>query len=224
MNLILITAFLLCSLSWVSVSGSESQTVEFQSGDDVTLKCSNMSKTDAITFWFRLLKRTNVHCISVMTRSTSIPVFCDGYGHGKFSMWSNTSTISLKIQSVELFDSGLYFCGFYADGRPSFSLIHLKIKGSSDAHDDTDSEHTKGCDGVAPLASMILGGVTVFLVVVIVGLVVRNRKLQTADKEGQNPGQSESVASGDLNYAAVTVRPKARRREPEPNVVYAATR
>ncbi|XP_034533107.1 uncharacterized protein LOC117807813 [Notolabrus celidotus] len=224
MNLILITAFLLCSLSWVSVSGSESQTVEVQSGEDVTLKCSNMSKYDVVTFWFRLVKRTNISCISTISRSSAKPLFCDGISDGKFSMWSNTSTIFLQIKSVEVFDSGLYFCGFYEDGRPFFSLIHLKIKGSSDAHNDTDREHTKGCDGVAPLASMILGGVTVFLVVVIISLVVRNRKLQTADKEGQNPGQSESVASGDLNYAAVTFRPKARRREPEPNVVYAATR
>ncbi|XP_044039089.1 uncharacterized protein LOC122869822 isoform X3 [Siniperca chuatsi] len=177
MNFTLITAFILCSLSWISVSVSESQTVEVQSGEEVTLLCSNISKYDTVTFWFRLVQRTKISCISVMIRSNSNASACDGYKNG-----------------------------------------------SDEPHDDVDSKCKKESDGIAKLTSVILGGLTVFLVMVIIGLVVKNRKLQTADEEEQNPEQSENVGSDDLNYAAVTFRPKAKRRELEPNVTYAATR
>ncbi|XP_044039088.1 uncharacterized protein LOC122869822 isoform X2 [Siniperca chuatsi] len=189
MNFTLITAFILCSLSWISVSVSESQTVEVQSGEEVTLLCSNISKYDTVTFWFRLVQRTKISCISVMIRSNSNASACDGYKNGKFEMRSNTSTLFLKIKQVDLSDAGLYFCGFYADARPIFSVIHLNIRGSDEPHDDVDSKCKKESDGIAKLTSVILGGLTVFLVMVIIGLVVKNRKLQTADEEEQNPEQ-----------------------------------
>ncbi|GLD57224.1 uncharacterized protein AKAME5_002987900 [Lates japonicus] len=100
--------------------------------------------------------------------------------------------------------------------------------------------------------SVILGGLTVFLALVIVGLVVKIKKLQkvlvfkirklhTAHKERHNPQHSETqlcemshlqnLGSDDLNYAALSFLPKAKRsrrppseRELEPNVVYAASR
>ncbi|XP_045897130.1 uncharacterized protein LOC123964061 [Micropterus dolomieu] len=222
MNFTLITAFLLCSLSWISVSVSESQTVAVEPGEDVTLLCSNISKNEGVTFWIRLVQRTNISCISVMITSKSNATFCDGYQDGRFEMSSNISAVFLKIKQVGLSDSGLYFCGFYVNGLPSFSLIHLGIKGSNESHDDVDSKCEKESDGIAKLTSVILGGLTVFLVIVIIGLVVKNRKLQTAHKEEQNPEQRENVASNELTYAAVKFRAKAKRRDVETNVFNAA--
>ncbi|XP_051800165.1 uncharacterized protein LOC127532477 [Acanthochromis polyacanthus] len=194
---------------WISVSGSESHIVEAQSGEEVTLQCSNIASYDAVTFWFRLVNRTSVSCISVMFRSSSPPSYCDGFENGKFEMRSNISTIFLKIKPVDLSDSGLYFCGFYENGQPLFSVTQLNIANS---------------DKVAKPACFTLAGLTVLLLVVIAGLIVQNRKLKTANKEEQNPNQNENLGSDDLNYAAVAFRPKVTRREPEPNVIYAATR
>ncbi|KAL7375940.1 hypothetical protein ABVT39_027069 [Epinephelus coioides] len=56
----LTTALLLCSLS------SKSQTMEVQSGDEVTLACTNISSTSTQTDWFRLINRTKPSCISSM--------------------------------------------------------------------------------------------------------------------------------------------------------------
>ncbi|XP_038586999.1 uncharacterized protein LOC119912085 [Micropterus salmoides] len=229
MTFTLITTFILCSLSWISVSVSESQTVEVKSGEDVTLLCSNISKYDAVTFWFRLVQRTNISCISVMMKSYRNATFCDGYQSGRFEMSSNISALFLKIKQVDLSDSGLYFCGFYGKALPSFSVIYLNIKDSDEPHDDVESQckskmFEEESDRIAKLTSVILGGLTVFLVIVIIGLLVKNRKLQTAHKEEQNPKQRENVASDELNYAAVTFQPKGKRREREPNVIYAATR
>ncbi|KAM6960308.1 putative immune-type receptor 11a isoform 2-T2 [Tautogolabrus adspersus] len=80
------------------------------------------------------------------------------------------------------------------------------------------------CNEAATLASIILRGLTLLLVMVVIGLLVKDRTFQTAAEERQNPGHTENEASGELNYAAVTFRSKAKRREPEPNVLYAATR
>ncbi|XP_038587009.1 uncharacterized protein LOC119912096 [Micropterus salmoides] len=224
MNFILTTALIICSISWISVSVSESQTVEVQPGQDVTLLCSNISKNEGVTFWFRLAQRTNISCISVMITPKSNATFCDGYQDGRFEMSSNISALFLKIKQVGLSDSGLYFCGFYEEGRPSFSVIHLDIKGSDESHDDADRKSTTECDKITKLMSVILGGLTVFLIMVIICLVVKNRNVQKAASEEQNPQQNANLGSDDLNYAAVNFSAKARRREVEPNVVYSATR
>ncbi|XP_040887441.1 uncharacterized protein LOC121177258 [Toxotes jaculatrix] len=205
----LITAFILCSLNWICVSVSETQTVEVQPGQEAKL-LTNISKKETVTFWFRLINRTRVSCISFMSRSNSKAEFCDGYDNGKFEMRFAGLFVFLKIKQVDFSDSGLYFCGFYHGGRPNFTVIDLKVKEES--------------DGTAKLMSVILAGLSVFLVMVIIGLFVQNRKLQTADKEEQKPEQSENHGSDELNYAAVTFQAKAKRRELEPNVVYAATR
>uniref|UniRef100_A0A3Q3E130 Ig-like domain-containing protein n=1 Tax=Labrus bergylta TaxID=56723 RepID=A0A3Q3E130_9LABR len=197
MNKVLIKAFLLCSLSWISVSGSESQTVEVQSGEDVTLMCSGMDKHVSVRYWLKLVKGTDIQCVSTMTSYNSEVTYHDGFSNHTFTMSSNTSTIFLKVRSVELNDSGIYYCGFNKDGRPFFTTIHLKIKDM----DRTDCNLTK-CDGAATLVSMILGALTLLLVMVVIGLGAKIRKLQTA----------------------VTFRSKAKRRGPEPNVLYAATR
>nr|XP_029131702.1 uncharacterized protein LOC114918191 [Labrus bergylta] len=197
MNQALIKAFLLCSLSWISVSGSESQTVEVQSGEDVTLMCSGMDKHVSVRYWLKLVKGTDIQCVSTMTSHNSEVTYHDGFSNHTFTMSSNTSTIFLKVRSVELNDSGIYYFGFNKDGRPFFTTIHLKIK---------------ECDGAATLVSMILGALTLLLVMVVIGLGAKIRKLQTAAEERQNPGHTENVTSDELNYAAVTFRSKAKRR------------
>ncbi|XP_040887428.1 uncharacterized protein LOC121177248 [Toxotes jaculatrix] len=226
-NFTLITAFILCSLNWICVSVSETQTVEVQPGQDTKLQISNISKYETVTFWFRLINRTRVSCISVMHNSKDKAEFCEGYDNGNFEMRYGESFVFLRIKQVDFSDSGLYFCGFYNNGRPNFTVIDLKVKGSNESHDDMDRKCKEECDGTTKLKSVILAGLSVFLVflvMVIIGLVVQNRKLQTADKEEQKPEQSENHGSDELNYAAVTFQAKAKRRELEPNVVYAATR
>ncbi|XP_031706647.1 uncharacterized protein LOC116385375 [Anarrhichthys ocellatus] len=219
-NFTLITALSLCSFCWMSVSVSQCQTVEVQAGGEVTLLSANTSTYDAMSFWFRLVNRSKASCISVMFNSVSKASYCEGFENGKFDMTANITTLSLKIKEVDSSDSGLYFCGVYAAGRLTFNVIHLNVEECSrEPHDDGDSK----CK-TTKLTSVILTGLTVLLVMVVIGLVVRNRKLQTANEEEQNPEQTENLGSDDLNYAAVTFQTKAKRRAPEPNVIYAATR
>ncbi|XP_039679265.1 uncharacterized protein LOC120573542 [Perca fluviatilis] len=220
----LITALILCSISWISVSGSEShtETVEGRPGGEVTLTCSNPSNRDALTFWLRVVNRTKASWISMMASSTVKPLYRDGIKNGRFNMSTNISTLSLQIKHVDVSDSGLYFCGFYIGGRFNFSAIHFNVKVMILMMTLTGSLKS---DGTAKLMSLILGALTVLLLMVIIGLVVAIRKLQKAANEEQNPQQPENRASEELNYAAVAFRPKTRKtREVEPNVVYASTR
>uniref|UniRef100_A0A671Y147 Uncharacterized LOC115588968 n=1 Tax=Sparus aurata TaxID=8175 RepID=A0A671Y147_SPAAU len=210
-NFILIAALTLCSIGWISASVSQYQTVEAQPGEEVTLQCNNILKYDSQTFWSRLVNRTKISCVVVMMKYGGEVTVCDGYEKGKFEMKSSISTVFLNIKKVDSSDSGLYYCGFFINGIPSLTPIHLKVNGDS--------------DGIAKLTSVILGALTVVLVLVIVGLVVKVRKLQTAVKEDQNPEQRENVGcDDDVTYAAVRIQPKAKRRHQEPNVIYASTR
>ncbi|XP_042258259.1 uncharacterized protein LOC121890063 [Thunnus maccoyii] len=225
MNLTLITAFILCSISWISVSLSESHTVEVQSGENVTLQCTKTYKGQATTSWFRLVNRTKASCISTMISSGTVR-YCDGFINGKFQMSSNISTVSLNIKEVDLSDSGVYFCGFNIYGQTFLSVIHLNVEGSDDESYDDIGRESKQSDATTKLMGVILvilGSLFVLHTTVIIGLVVKNRKLQRANEE-KNRQQSENLGSDDLNYAAVTFCQKAKRRAVEPNVVYAATR
>ncbi|XP_030285504.1 uncharacterized protein LOC115588968 isoform X2 [Sparus aurata] len=163
-NFTLIAALSLCSISWISASVSQYQTVEAQPGEEVTLQCNNISKYDSMTFWSRLVNRTKINCVVVMFSYRSRFKVCDGYEKGKFEMKSNISTVFLNIKKVDSSDSGLYYCGFVIDGIPSLTPIHLKVNGKS--------------KGMAMLISVIILGALagVFLLVIIV-LVVKARKL-----------------------------------------------
>ncbi|XP_071394145.1 T-cell surface glycoprotein CD8 beta chain-like [Centroberyx affinis] len=235
MSYTLVTALLLCNLSWIPVSVSESQTVEVQPGEEVMLMCTKISSSPTYSEWFRLVNRSKPCCISSMYNSDETAWFCDGFQNGKFEMRSSVSTLFLKIKQVDLSDSGLYFCGFYIDGHTVIvNATYLKVQGNVDFDDETDDKSkvlVEKPDGITSLASVILGGVTVFLVMVIVGLVLKISQLQTAAKEELQPQRSENLDSDELKYAALSFHPKPKRsrrpaseKEVETNVVYAATR
>ncbi|XP_074480352.1 uncharacterized protein LOC141761042 [Sebastes fasciatus] len=213
----LITALLLCSLSWISVSGSESQTVEVQSGDEVTLTCTNITSGPGQTEWFRLINRTKPSCISSKYKSDDEAAYCVGFKNG-FEMSSNNSTVFLKIKRLDLSDSGVYFCGFYVDQHTVIGDATILIV-------------QEEFDGTANLMSLILGGLTVSLTIVVVVLAVKVRKLQTAVNEEPQAERNKNMGSDELNYAALSFQAKPKRsrrpapeREMEPHVVYAATR
>ncbi|XP_026208383.1 uncharacterized protein LOC113157244 isoform X2 [Anabas testudineus] len=227
----LITALLLYSNSWISVSGSESQTVEVQPGEEVTLLCSNISTNPTQTDWFRVVNRTKPRCISSMYGSDGEASYCDGFQNG-FEMSSNTSTVFLKIKRVDLSDSGLYFCGFYIKAHTIISsATYLNVQGHKQSEKDVEIGTEMKPDGTTNLKTVILGGLAVFLTIVIIVLIVKIRKLKTAVTEEPQLERNKNRASDDLNYAALSFRVKTKRnhrtaseRALEPNVVYAATR
>ncbi|XP_047448463.1 uncharacterized protein LOC125012520 [Mugil cephalus] len=217
-NFILIPA-LLCTFSWISVSVSEFYTVEVQPGDEVTLLCSNLTSVPLRIFWFKLVNGPNITRISSMLTSDQNALFHEGFGPGRFHMTSNTTTLFLNIKLVDSSDSGLYFCGLEEQGSVKVSLMATNLKVEVPT------------DGFTNVTTVILAGVTVFLLIIIICLVVKIRTLHTAQHEEVNPQQTENVGSDSLNYAAVSFRPKAKssrrpaaERELEPHVVYAATR
>uniref|UniRef100_A0A3B3CFH7 Uncharacterized LOC112139514 n=1 Tax=Oryzias melastigma TaxID=30732 RepID=A0A3B3CFH7_ORYME len=219
MRSLVVITFLLCSRSCIC----EFQTVEVQSGEDVTLLCFNLTKDPSQTDWFRVVNSSKVSCISSMFGSGGDPSLCRGFEGGKFAMSSNNSFVSLKISGVNESDSGLYFCGFYVNKHTIIGdVTQLIIKGES--NDGETKEHAS-----MDLLTVILAALTVLLSAVIVVLAVKFRKLLTAvRKEEEN---TKNRDSDDLNYAALSFQQKAKRggrspseRELQPHVLYAATR
>uniref|UniRef100_A0A3Q3LCS4 Immunoglobulin domain-containing protein n=1 Tax=Mastacembelus armatus TaxID=205130 RepID=A0A3Q3LCS4_9TELE len=213
---------------WISVSAAESQTVKVQPGEEVNLLCPNMSKYDGLMFWIRLVNGTKIGCISVMYRIDEVVSYCDGFQSGTFEMSSNISTVFLKIKQVVLSDSGLYFCGFYIDGQMLFNTVHLNVKGKTKSN--MIIFLVAESDGTSKLISVILGGVTVSLVVLIIGLTVQNRKLQRGTFQSYCLYIYFTLLLLEiLLHLSQCAKPKrnqrpASERQLEPNVVYAATR
>uniref|UniRef100_A0A671XVG0 Immunoglobulin domain-containing protein n=1 Tax=Sparus aurata TaxID=8175 RepID=A0A671XVG0_SPAAU len=231
------TSLLLCSFSWISVSGSESHTLEVRTGYEVTLLCSDLATSPTWKEWFRVVNRTKPHCISSLYGSDDEVSFCDGFQNGKFEMSSNVSTVFLKIKQVELSDTGLYFCGFYMKTHTVISTAtYLNVQGKTGKSNSTISLGEERY-GMANIMCLILGGLTVLLTIFIIALAVKIKKLLTAVNEGEQPGGNKvnptitNMGSDDLNYAAVHFQAKPKRnrrpaseREMETHVVYAATR
>ncbi|XP_030609695.1 uncharacterized protein LOC115797297 [Archocentrus centrarchus] len=230
-SFVLIAALFLCSLSWNSVSGSEFQTMEVQPGEEVTLQCSKIkdirSRDLIVRGWFRVINKTKPSCISSVVEFSTETSFCHGFENGLFEMSSNVSSVFLKIKEVKLSDAGLYFCGFYARTHTVFSpAIELRIQ-SGDSNDGEDFKSEREADKMIHLMSIILGGLTGLLTIVVIILVLKLRKLQTAVHEELQLEGSKNMSQDDLNYAALSFkrsRKSATHRELEPHVVYAATR
>ena len=121
-----------CVSGWISVSVSESQTVEVQPGEDVTLLCSNFSSTPSQIYWFRAVKRSQPRCVSFMFEAPEPATLCDGFQNGKFEMTSNMSAVFLKIKQVNSSDSGLYFCGYIiTKNLVIVDATYLEVQGKS---------------------------------------------------------------------------------------------
>ncbi|XP_061566130.1 uncharacterized protein LOC133420453 [Cololabis saira] len=217
----------------------ESQTLEVQSGEDVTLLCSNISTSPTHTDWFRVVNRSKPSCISSMFYPDHPASLCDGYLAGKFEMSSNISTTFLKIKQVDFSDSGFYFCGFYINQHTViYNATELIVGGITESKDEKPNSNVcvwkyfvEKAGRPTFLMSVILGALTAFLTLVVVVLAVKIRTLQSAANEEQIPERSKLPRSEDLNYAALSFQTKGKRgrrtaaeREMEPNVVYAATR
>ncbi|CAI5682638.1 unnamed protein product [Oreochromis niloticus] len=205
-------AVLLCTFSWISVLAFELHTVEVQPGEEVTLQCSNLSSYPVHLSWFRSTNRSNASKISSMFSPESNAIFYEGFQNSKFNMTSNTSVLFLEIKQVDSSDSGLYFCGEDSSEKLIvYGATNLKVQEGRSQNPST----------------MILGSLTVFLLLVIIGLIVKIRKFYTAEDDRQNPQRSESWVRAEF-CLTLHIRTKIRRpvpqRELEPNVVYAATR
>ncbi|XP_053199002.1 uncharacterized protein LOC128383396 [Scomber japonicus] len=191
----LITVVFLCSISWVSVSVSESQTVEVQPGKEVTLLCFNISTTPTQTDWFRVVNRTKASCIASMYGSEGEVSLCDGFQNTKFKMSSNISTVFLKITQVDLSDSGLYFCGFYISTHTVIANV-------------TELQVQEESDGRINLMSVILGAVTLLLTIIIIVLAVKSMKCQTAANEEPQPGRNKAKSFYQRKTSASTTNIK----------------
>ncbi|XP_051231335.1 uncharacterized protein LOC127349534 isoform X26 [Dicentrarchus labrax] len=221
--------------SWISVSGSESQTVEVQPGEDVTLLCSDISTSPTQVDWFRVTNRAKPSCISSMYGSDKDASFCDGFQNGKFKMSSNVSTVFLQIKGVDVSDSGMYFCGLYIGTHTVISTAtHLNVKGDDEYEDQVEcvtEDISLSCPSDPIAMSVILGGLTAVLTIVIIVLAVKIRKLQTAVKEEAQPERNKNLGSDQLDSAVLKFLPQtirnrrpASERQVETHVIYAVSR
>ncbi|XP_055358295.1 uncharacterized protein LOC129603001 [Betta splendens] len=212
--------------SWISVSVAQSQNVNVQPGQSVTLRSPILNANTVMT-WSRLINKTTASCICLMARSTDKAQFCGGFNNGTFQVEVNTTGVFLTIKNVNLSDSGIYFCEFFNRGNNVYYVIHLNVNGSEETQDDLDtmSQKCNKTDGTTYVMSLILGGLTVFLLMVVTGVIV------SLGKREADPQLHENVDCDDLKAAALSVfspavrsRRPASQRQVETHVTYAASR
>ncbi|XP_039869882.1 uncharacterized protein LOC120722814 isoform X2 [Simochromis diagramma] len=222
MNVIQALALSCFFSGWIAVSGSKFQTSEVQAGETVTLQCPRIYTYDVTTFWFRLVNGTTANSIAVKPVD-SIVNYNAAFQTGKFEMTQNTSALFLKIKQVDVSDSALYFCGFLSEARLNLSVMQLKVGGTDEPQDDMDGI-SKQTHEVAKQTSVSLGVLSVFLLMVIIGLALQHGK-SANEHENKNPEQFESLDPGTLKDPALLSAVKRRRRPAaETRVIYTTNR
>uniref|UniRef100_A0A672IFF9 Immunoglobulin domain-containing protein n=1 Tax=Salarias fasciatus TaxID=181472 RepID=A0A672IFF9_SALFA len=221
-TLTLISA-LLSIFCWISSSVGDFRTVEVLPGEEATMLCSNFTNMVTPVVWYRLTNsESSISHISVMLSSDGNATLYAGFKNGRFTMTSNSSHIFLNIKPVDLSDFGLYFCGHYKNsGMDIFNHTYLKMQGENQTLPDSQNS-----------TNMLLGGLIVFLIVVIVALVFKIRSSTVMYRWSDfSEHSSNFIYTGSGVYAAVTFQPRTNRgrrqtaeKELEPHVVYAATR
>ncbi|XP_040925148.2 uncharacterized protein LOC114851345 isoform X4 [Betta splendens] len=198
--------------------------------------------------WSRLINKTTASCICYKIKQNKETQFCDGFNDTTIEMGVDSNNIVfLTMKRVHLSDSGIYFCDFYNGGKSTYDVIQLNVEGSNETQhvmntecksreetqDDLNTESKKWNKPkeTTYVMSLTLGGLTVFLLVVVTVLVVSLIKLQAASGEKQDPQQNENVDCDDLKAAALSVfspavrsRRPASQRQVETHVTYAASR
>eukprot|EP00066_Takifugu_rubripes_P011159 XP_003979625.1 PREDICTED: uncharacterized protein LOC101072975 [Takifugu rubripes] len=226
---------LLCSLSWIFISGSGPETVEVRQGEDVTLACSNTSTEQSQSIWFRLVNRTKPNAIASMFIPTQKALICPGFDKTKFEMTSNISTLFVHIMRADLSDSGLYFCGIYTHKCIELSAVtFLNVTQFQDGEDDKLNdlnESQNQCSDSSPKLNIILSGLCILLTIIIIALAFKVKNLKSAVRNVPQQEAIKDLGLDNINYAALTFRPKPKRNltrasksEQEPTVIYAATR
>ncbi|KAK0139562.1 Zinc finger MYM-type protein 1 [Merluccius polli] len=157
---------------WLIVSLPDSQTLEVELMGDVTLSCTNVSRSPTVALWMRGDNTSKPIMISSVFGSDSSSVrYMDGFQHGRHVLDSNLIFINLTILQVEVSDSGWYFCLFYHETKMVMvNSAFLKINGDDTSHkeDDTNSESAGNW-----IMVWGMGAVNVFLILVILGLILK---------------------------------------------------
>uniref|UniRef100_A0A3B4Y2P0 Uncharacterized protein n=1 Tax=Seriola lalandi dorsalis TaxID=1841481 RepID=A0A3B4Y2P0_SERLL len=134
---------------------------------------------------------------------TLLPVKISSYP--TYTFWSRSYNKNKSSCISSVYDS---------DGNVLFCNVHLFMSSMSNVQLNCWLFLVEEPDGITKLTAVILAFVTVFLMVII-GLAVKYRKLQTgtfenSHNEEHNP-QKENPASDDLNYTALSLQAKPKR-------------
>ncbi|KAK0139563.1 hypothetical protein N1851_023561 [Merluccius polli] len=159
--------------AWLVVSLPDSQTLEVEPRDNVTLSCTNVSRSPTVALWMRGDNTSKPIMISsVFGSDRSFVRYMDGFQHGRHVLDSNLIFINLTILQVEVSDSGWYFCLFYHSTElVMVNSTILKIHGNDAFHEEDDTNYKS--DEKLIMVGGILGAVNVFLVLVILGLILK---------------------------------------------------
>uniref|UniRef100_A0A8C8FLG4 Immunoglobulin V-set domain-containing protein n=1 Tax=Oncorhynchus tshawytscha TaxID=74940 RepID=A0A8C8FLG4_ONCTS len=89
-------------------------TIVVRTGVTITLQCSNVTTVPGHTAWFKQVNGSEPVCIWTMYGSHPSTVWHNkGFKNSHLEMYSNNTTIFLKITNVDSSDSGLCFCGMF---------------------------------------------------------------------------------------------------------------
>ncbi|GAA6066285.1 uncharacterized protein LOC113638515 [Tachysurus ichikawai] len=196
---------------------AEAQTLEAETGDNVTVWCQHDLKRPETIFWFKHTSDSVPLLLGCKKFSTSAPSkSCYFFSESERIVMSvHGSKTSLTIAAVNVSDTGLYYCSF--SERMIFSnSTYLQVKKCS------------ASNAVFFILTVVFGSVTVFLLGVLIFIILMHRKTHTGDITNRNNDEEQEHDS--VNYAALQFSKKKTKKTGrsseiiDPHVVYSAIR
>ncbi|XP_048041406.1 uncharacterized protein LOC125265314 [Megalobrama amblycephala] len=218
------------------------------SGTTVSFLCPNILTEPSYIAWFKQINGSLPVCVvtQYVSKIQADSIYLNGFKKEHIEMSVNKTFSSLKIDNVDVSDSGFYYCGSFLTNYMKFhnktQLVVVnetnQLKEDITNADCGATEETSRSCHIYYTLILILSGLvllpTVFAIVVLIRLKKSNKQRQDAQRHGHNKEMNKHLQQKeqdeDLNYAALSLdKKKSRRpvrgmREVEPNVIYAATR
>ncbi|XP_073764317.1 novel immune-type receptor 7b [Danio rerio] len=214
------------------------------SGTTVSLLCSNILKESSYMAWFKQTDDSLPVCIATqyVGPNPADSIYLNGFQQTHIEMSVNAKFSTLRIISVDVSDSGMFYCGSFTGNHMNFhnqtQLVVVNATNHSKediANTDYGTTEETSCRFFYTLTLISSGFIllpTVFAIVALIKLKKMKKKKEDA-KHSKNKKMNKQLQhkkqNEDLNYAALNLDKKSRRpvksmRTVEPNVVYAATR
>ncbi|XP_067257078.1 uncharacterized protein [Chanodichthys erythropterus] len=242
MDHLIISALLICGMGLCTATASKITNISARPGDNVTLWCQHTLKIGNNMHWFKQKNCAVPLSIVYMMLPYDVEVeakYSNGFQPDHLVMSLNRENTSLRILNVDIFDSGLYYCGWHSWVITFGGGTHLDIKERSITPLKNETEitnkdlkesliSTKDCAGnIFYKLTYIFAGIIIILIAIPLALViVKIRKTQKKDADQhitQHHEEPHSTLYAALQFSKQKTRRAARHAE-DTDVVYSATR
>ncbi|XP_073692774.1 T cell receptor alpha chain MC.7.G5-like [Garra rufa] len=231
---------------FTAVQSSQTVKLSAQPGENVTVWCPHTTKTGKNIHWFKQTNSSVPIAIVYMMITYQFKVlhksYLNGFRQDRMLMSLNTENTSLTILNVDIYDSGLYYCGWdsiimtFGDG----TQLDIKERAVTPLQNETEIANkdlkpspisTRECsENIFYKLTFIFGGIVILIIILLTTLIIKIQRRNTQENDADHHVTQHHEEPYSSVYAALQFSKhqkksrRAARNTEDTDVVYSATR